>query len=230
MTRTQARASKPKPNQVKKINFFSSYNPSLPCMNTLLLKHLPLLHSDNNLKTFFPTETFNVVYRGNKDLKDLLTPSLFPIPRREKYSCVTSCNTCDICKSFMVFSSTFACTVTGKKYYIRGNFTCNSTNVIYLVECINCKCQYVGSGTSFKLRFRIHKSDIKTKKDCCEAARHFNSIYCHPINPHGYLKVQLIEQVFCDASKNIESILWERRKYWQYQLFINTHGMNSISD
>ena len=130
----------------------------------------------------------------------------------------------------MVFSSTFVYTVTGKKYYIRGNFTCNSTNVIYLVECINCKCQYVGFVTSFKQRFRILKSDIKTKKDRCGTARHFHFICCHPINPHGYLKVQLIEQVFCDASKDIESILWEREKYWECQLFTNTHDMNSISD
>ena len=130
----------------------------------------------------------------------------------------------------MVFSSTFFCTVTGKKFYIRGNFSCNSTDVIYLVECINCKCQYVGSAFSFKQLFHIHKSDIKTKKDCCGTARHFNSICCHPINPHGYLKGQVIEQVFCDASKDTESILWEHEKYWQCQLFTNTHGMNCISD
>ena len=43
-------------------------------------------------------------------------------------------------------------------------------------------------------------------------ARHFNSISCHPINPHGYLKVQVKEQVFCDASRNIESFLWEGQK------------------
>ena len=61
MTRTQARASKQKPNQVRKINFSTSYNPSLPSMNTLK-KHLPLLHSDDNIKTLFPTETLNVVY------------------------------------------------------------------------------------------------------------------------------------------------------------------------
>ena len=107
----------------------------------------------------------------------------------------------------MDVSSTFVCTVTGKKYYIRGNFTCNSTDVIYPGECINCKCQYFGSATSFKELFCIHKSDIKTKKDRCGTARHFNSIYCHPINPHVYLKKQLIEEVFCDASKDIESIL-----------------------
>ena len=203
MTKTQARASKQNPNQVRKINFFTSYNPSLPYMNTLIKMYFPLLHSDDNLKTLFPTETFNVFYRRNKNLKEPLTPSLFPIPRGEKW-CVCSCNVCDICKNYMVFSSTFFCTVTGKKFYIRGNFSCNSTDVIYLVECINCKCQYVGSAFSFKQLFHIHKSDIKTKKDCCGTARHFNSICCHPINPHGYLKVQLIEQVFCDASKDTE--------------------------
>ena len=36
----------------------------------------------------------------------------------------------------MVFSSTFGFTVTGKKYYVTGNFTCDSTNVIYLVAFI----------------------------------------------------------------------------------------------
>ena len=107
MARTQARASKQKPNQVRKINIFTSYDPSLPCMKTLIKKHLPLLHSDDNLKTLFPTETFNIVYRRNKNIKELLTPSLFPTPRRKKYSCVTKCNTCDICKNYMIFSSTF---------------------------------------------------------------------------------------------------------------------------
>ena len=143
-------------------------------MNTLIKKHLLLLHSVNNVTTLFPTETFNVVYKRNKNLKELLTPSLFPTPSRDKYSC----NTRGICKNCIVFSSTFACTVTGEKYYIRGNFTCNSTNTIYLVECINCKSQYDGSSTFFKKSSRIHKSDIKIKKDRCGIAGHFNSIYC----------------------------------------------------
>ena len=29
---------------------------------------------------------------------------------------------------------------------------------------------------------------------------------------------------------NLEGKLWERKKYWQCQLFTNTHGMNSVSD
>ena len=80
MTKIQA---KRKTKSGKKNQFFTSYNLNLPCMNTFIKKHLPLLHSDDNLKTSFPTETFNVVYRRNKSLKELLAPSLFPTPRRE---------------------------------------------------------------------------------------------------------------------------------------------------
>ena len=33
--------------------FFTTYNPSLPNMDTLVKKYLPLLHSDENLKELF---------------------------------------------------------------------------------------------------------------------------------------------------------------------------------
>ena len=74
--------------------------------------------------------------------------------------------------------------VTGKKYFVKGELHCNFCNVIYLEECSNCKHQYIGSVLNFKQRFRIHKSDIKTNKDCCGTARHFNNVCCHPSNSH----------------------------------------------
>ena len=121
------------------------------------------------------------------------------------------------------------CTVTGQKYFVKGELHFSSCNVIYLVECSNCKQQYIDSVLNFKQRFRIHKSDIKTNKDRCGTARYFNNACYHPSNPHFYLKVQLIEQVFCnDVDKDIEVILWEREKYWQSQLFTNVYGTNSI--
>ena len=163
------------------------------------------MHRDDNLKTV-RTEIYNVVYRRNKNLKELLTLSPFPILKREKYAFVTSCNKCDICKNYMFIRSTFVRTVTGKRHYIRDNFTCSSTNVIY----------------PFKQHFCIHKPDIKTKKDRFGIASHFNSTCCSPINPCDYLKVQPIEQILCDANKDTESILWEREKYWQFKSITNT--------
>ena len=76
------------------------------------------------------------------------------------------------------------CTLTGKKYFVKGDLNCNSCNVIYLVECSNCKQQYKGSALKFEQMFRIYKYDIKTNKDCCGTARHFNNICCHTSNPH----------------------------------------------
>ena len=109
----------------------------------------------------------------------------------------------------MVFENMFTCTVTGKKYFVKGELHCNSCNVIYLVECSNCKQQYIGSALNFKQQFRIRMFDIKTNKDRCGTARHFNNVWCHLSNPNNYLKVQLIEQVLCnDADKDIEAVLW----------------------
>ena len=63
--------------------------------------------------------------------------------------------------------------VTGRMYSVRGSLSCNSPNVIYIISCQNCGDQYVGTATDFKARFRIHKSDIKAKKDRCGTARRF---------------------------------------------------------
>ena len=96
---------------------------------------------------------------------------------------------------------------------------------------MKCLKQYVGSAIKFKSRFRIHKSDIKTKKDCYGTARHFNNECCNSSNPSVYFHVQLIEKVYCIYDDcNIEDILWNREKYWKSQLFTNVKGMNSISD
>ena len=210
---SEARRPKVKSSQVRKLNFFPTSNPSLPDMDTLVKKYLPLLHSDENLKELFPASAFNTIYRRNKNLKELLSPSLFPNRKSTKSNSIISCNSCDICNNYMVFENMFTCTVTGKKYFVKGELHCNSCNVIYLVECSNCKQQYIGSALNFKQRFGIHKSDIKTNKDRCGTTRYFNNVCCHPSNPHFYC-----------------GILWEREKYRQSQIVTNIYGMNSVSD
>ena len=113
-------------------------------------------------------------------------------------------------------------------YSVRGNLSCNSPNVIYIISCKNIGDQYVSSATDFKARFRIHKSDIKTKKDRCGTASHFNNKCCDSSNPHIFRQVQLIESVQSDI--NLESKLWGQEKYWECQLFTNPHGMKSVFD
>ena len=97
-----------------------------------------------------------------------------------------------------------------------------------MISCSNCYDQYVGSALDFKSRFRVHKSDIKTKKDMCGTARHFKTKCSDSSNPHKFLKIQIKESVQCDY--NLEDKIWERERYWKRKLFTNTHGVNSVSD
>ena len=41
-----------------------------------------------------------------------------------------------------------------------------------------------------------------------------------------YLQVQLIEKVSVQNDDDIDKVLWERKNYWQAQLFTLSHGLN----
>ena len=50
----------------------------LPNMRSLIKKHLPILHSDTNLKNIFPENSICTVFKRNKNLKETLSPSFIP--------------------------------------------------------------------------------------------------------------------------------------------------------
>ena len=57
---------------------------------------------------------------------------------------------CQVCK-VMSNSDTFKSSTTCKEYKINYSFNCDSSNVVYLIECNVCGVQYVGSTcTAFK--------------------------------------------------------------------------------
>ena len=131
------------------------------------------------MKEIFSSKSIKTLYRREKTLKEILSPSLFPAKPKNSEICITSCKKCDIYKNYLITDNKFKCKVTGWFYNVRGNLCCNN------------KC-----------------SDVQ--------------------NPQRFLQVQLIESVVSDL--DLENKLWEREKYWQCQLFTNTHGMNSVSD
>ena len=56
----------------------TKYNPRLPKINGIIKKHISILHSDDALKTFFSTDFFSTIYKRNKNLKELIAPSVYP--------------------------------------------------------------------------------------------------------------------------------------------------------
>ena len=188
------------------LKFITTYNPTLPNVHNIITiyhSQLSILHTDKNMKKIFPSKSIKTLYRREKNLKEILSASLFPAKPKKK-----SCKKSDICKNYLLTDNKFKCKVTGRFYNVRGNLSCNSSNVIYLISCKNCEDQYIGSAIDFKVRFRIHKSDLKTKKDRCGTARHFNTKCSDVQNPHKFLQVQLIESVVSDCG--LENKLWEK--------------------
>ena len=111
-------------------NLITQCNPLLPNINTIIKKHLPVLHSSHKMLQIFPENTVNVTYRRNKNLKELISPSLLPRTIKENYS-IEKCNRrCDICKNFLVLSTEFTCYATKRKYKIRGFLTWNTKNYL----------------------------------------------------------------------------------------------------
>ena len=69
ITRTEARAKRHKNNQVSRIKFLTTCNPSLPKIDGVIRKHFSLLRSDDSLKQLFPANMFSTIFKRNKDLK-----------------------------------------------------------------------------------------------------------------------------------------------------------------
>ena len=49
-----------------------------PNIKIIIKKHLPVLHSNQNMLKIFPSNTINVTYKRGKNLRELISPSLFP--------------------------------------------------------------------------------------------------------------------------------------------------------
>ena len=174
------------------------------------------------LRELFPPNSIISSFRRPKNLKEILAPSKCrkrssqstAVPLAGCFKCDKT--RCDLCKNFLVNSQTFSSAQTGKTYFVRQKLSCNSSNVIYLVHCKKCNLQYVGSTTTeFKVRFRNHKSSMKTNKKTCEVAIHFNRTP-HVLSDFAF---QCIDQIQTDTSENTEKLLITKEAYWSAQQF-----------
>ena len=68
----------------------------------LIRKYIHYLLSDEVLKKAFPNNTFSVIYKRNRNLKEIVALSLYPKPSIKNNGTIVSCNKCDICKNFLI--------------------------------------------------------------------------------------------------------------------------------
>ena len=130
-------------------------------MMKLVQKLHSMLKCTEEHRKVFPESPF-IAFRRCKNLKDILVRSkLYNVDNGvcDSKGC-SPCrkSRCQVCK-VMCSATTFISRVTNKEYRINFSFNCDSSNVVYLLECSVCGLQYVGSiYTSFRVRFNIYKS------------------------------------------------------------------------
>jgi hypothetical protein len=188
--------------------FISTYSSNGIDLTRILRRHFNILQSNSLLLKKFPNPP-NIVFRRPRNLKDVLVNSKFgaSILSPENWGC-TACRKprCQICR--VMSTKKFVSSKMGDfKFEIRGSFTCDSSNVVYLLECDSCKVQYIGeTGTAFRLRYNNHKH--KSKVDNLPIARHIQT------TGHSFsnFRVYILAGDFKtpEHRKNIESFLIHR--------------------
>ena len=95
--REEARRTKIKSDFSTTCNLIIQYTPILPNIKTIFNE----LHSSQEILQTFPENTVNVTYKRNKNLKELISPSLFPEIIKENNCSIETCSKrCDTCKIF----------------------------------------------------------------------------------------------------------------------------------
>ena len=201
------------------------YHPALPPLASFIHKHLPILHSQERLKSVFP-EPPVLAYSRPRNLRDILVTAKFSDKSEPQTDitgsrpCSSNCKTCklvDCTNSFKSFR-------TSRKYPIQQDIHCLSKNLVYLIYCNLCGVQYIGeSQNTLRQRMTGHRSAIKTKKFQQPVARHFN-MADHSIEN---LRVIGIEQNNSWPSETRKA----RENYWELNLKTTTpFGLNIRND
>ena len=159
-----------------RVPLVTTYDPRLPNLNHIVRDHLQTLHISNRLKEAIP-EAPITAYRRPKNLGDLLVRAVLkPIEENTTHPGNYPCNSrrCKTCPNINP-QDTFQSTTNGRSFRVRTSATCKTKNLVYLIQCKQCKKQYVGE-TQNPLHTRLngHRSDINTKKVDKPVAAHFN--------------------------------------------------------
>ena len=101
-------------------------------------------------------------------------PSALPLPTIENPGCVP-CGKCVVCRDHLLQTLTFTSSTTGEVFTIREHLSCESTNIVYLLQCDTCKAsQYIGqTKNTLRTRFYLHRTHIKHNTGT-HVTRHFN--------------------------------------------------------
>ena len=145
-----------------KLRLITNYYPNNPDLRTVLKKYEGILLMTR--KPAIKTEDIQVTYNESPSIKDMIIKTQIYKQYTPKMCQPCYKPRCKTCGQMEITQ-----TITNKSnhsYPISGNIYCQSTNIIYVLNCLICGIQYAGeSSNTMNTRCRGHVSTIKTSKD-----------------------------------------------------------------
>ena len=120
--------------------------------------------------------------------------------------------------------------VTKETHGTKYNVTCNSSNVIYCIECTKCKMQYIGqTKRKIKERIREHMYHITKKIYISDVAYHFNTVnHCG----HSDMRIHIVDYIYEHPnSKRAKSLRLLIENNWIHKIqSLAPHGLNTLDN
>ena len=125
-----------------------------------------------------------------------------------------SCNTWCLLSQQIIATTTFGSTQRKEKFNIYHKVSCKSKYVIYLLEYLLCKIQYVRkSEIPFYVRLNNHRKDIKSPRSM-EAYKHFDN-WDHVFHKHGkFILIKQLNNTKNTSTEVLKQRLKDRENYW----------------
>ena len=211
--------------------FVTQYSQEAARVKDIIKRNWPIVQSDPTLVEVFP-EPPAFSYRRAPTRRDKLVHSdLAPLPKPCWFPKPTGnhpCGHCNFCHH-IIKSNHFKDTGGPRTYYIHPFVNCNTTHVVYRLEC-ECGCFYVGR-TKRRLRDRVseHVYAIRTTNEKYPMAKHYKQ--AGHGNPNT-LRAMAIEVVPSSrrGGDRLKRLL-QRETFWIFQLKAMVYpGLNEEID
>ena len=148
-------------NQSQKIRLITHYNPRNPNFDQILQEHTGLLLMTR--KDAIKPEDIEVVYSRSPNIKDILIKGNLKdtqLPKGTTPCGKIRCKTCNHIQTGSKIRKEL------ETYDIRGSFTCQSRNIVYLLTCNICNKKYVGEREqTLNGRCRGHESNMRANNN-----------------------------------------------------------------
>ena len=200
------------------------YDPRLPVVGPIMAKHWrSMITQDQYLKEVFEEPPLTA-YKRQRNVRDnLIRAKVAPAPKQRPVrenpgmrKCGKECPTCPYISEVKKVKINET-----EPWEIRKNFNCETSNVIYLLECSkqNCSDRYIGeTGRPLKYRIADHRGYVNNFKVNYITGAHFNK----PGHSLSNLKVTILER-----SRKNENIYRKERERYFINKFNTLHkGMN----